>query len=758
MLKRILFILLTCLYAWMGHAQSIDKPEELVNVLMGTDSNKDFSNGNTYPAIALPWGMNFWSPQTGSNANGWQYQYNSTKIRGFKQTHQPSPWIGDYGQFSLFPSTGKLIFNEEKRASQFSHKAEIAKPYFYEVYLSDHDVLTKITPTERAAIFSFQFPKADSSWILIDAYDRGSYVKIIPEQRKIIGYTTRNRGGVPANFKNYFVVYFDKDFEFSAISKDSLRNKGLEISGFHAQAAIGFKTQKGDIVHARVASSFISFEQAELNLSREIGKQSFEQIRKKAQDVWHSELSKIKVEGGSLDQMRTFYSCFYRMILFPRKFYEFDNNDQMVHYSPYNGKVEKGYMFTDTGFWDTFRSLFPFLTIVYPELNGQILKGLENTYKESGWLPEWSSPGHKRSMIGSNSASVIADGFLKGAKGFDANILYEGMLKNTENESSLGATGRAGVKGYNELGYIPGNEYGSSAARTLEYAYDDFCVSEMAKKLGRPQAEIERFQKRAQNYKNIFDPHLNLMRRRNRDGSFQANFNAFSWGNEFVEGNSWHYSWSVFHDFRGLAKLMGGKKSFEVMLDSVFKLPPTVEFSGYNGIIHEMTEMQVMNMGQYAHGNQPIQHMLYLYNYCDAPWKTQFHVRDALDKLYKPTPDGYCGDEDNGQTSAWYVLSAMGFYSVTPGTQEYVIGSPLFKKVTIQLANQKKFIIQAPRNSPENVYIQDLKWNGKTWNKNYILHKQLQEGGSFTFTMSNKANKTRGIGVAAEPFSMTKAQ
>jgi predicted alpha-1,2-mannosidase len=316
---------------------------------------------------------------------------------------------------------------------------------------------------------------------------------------------------------------------------------------------------------------------------------------------------------------------------------------------------------------------------VYPDLNGQILKGLENTYKESGWLPEWSSPGHKRSMIGSNSASVIADGFLKGAKGFDANILYEGMLKNTENESSLGATGRAGVKGYNELGYIPGNEYGSSAARTLEYAYDDFCVSEMAKKLGRPQAEIERFQKRAQNYKNIFDPHLNLMRRRNRDGSFQANFNAFSWGNEFVEGNSWHYSWSVFHDFRGLAKLMGGKKSFEVMLDSVFKLPPTVEFSGYNGIIHEMTEMQVMNMGQYAHGNQPIQHMLYLYNYCDAPWKTQFHVRDALDKLYKPTPDGYCGDEDNGQTSAWYVLSAMGFYSVTPGTQEYVIGSPLFK-------------------------------------------------------------------------------
>lgn len=738
-------------------AQIPFQPEEMVNTMMGTDSKHSFSNGNTYPAVATPWGMNFWTPQTNTNGDGWQYQYSADKIKGFKQTHQPSPWIGDYGQFSIMPMTGKMNVKEQTRGSWFSHKAEVAKPYYYNVYLADYDVLTEITPTERSAVFQFTFPKTDSAFILIDAFDRGSYIKIIPEENKIIGYTTRNRGGVPANFKNYFVITFDKAFESIFAVDDSVVIAGQkEITSTHAQAIVSFKTKKGEKVHLKVASSFISFEQAALNLSREIGKQTFAQIMEKAKSTWHKELIKVKVEGGTEEQLKTFYSCLYRMLLFPRKFYEFDAQNQIVHYSPYNGKVEKGYMFTDTGFWDTFRSLFPFLTIMYPEMDAHIMEGLANTYKESGWLPEWASPGHRKSMMGSNSASIITDAYLKGIKGYDIELLYEALLKNTEGEGPINSVGRNGAQQYNTLGYVSLDGYGGSAAKTLEYAHADFCLNQLAIALKKPQSDIEKFAKRSQNYKNLFDPNHNLMRGKHADGSFDDKFNPFRWGGEFVEGNSWHYSWSVLHDFKGLSKLMGGDKKLEMMLDSVFNQAPTFDEGSYGRVIHEMTEMVVMNMGQYAHGNQPIQHMIYVYDYCGAPWKTQMHVRDAMDKLYKPTPDGYCGDEDNGQTSAWYVFSAMGFYSVCPGTQEYAIGSPLFKKITLSLENGKKFIIHAPRNNSKNVYIQSALLNGGTYNKNYVKHADIMKGGTLQFNMGNQPNVKRGVAKESAPYSFSK--
>lgn len=755
MMKKLLLIF--SLISFQSNAQKSFEPEEMVNVLMGTDSKVSFSNGNTYPAIAVPWGMNFWSPQTGSNGNGWQYQYTSDRIRGFKQTHQPSPWIGDYGQFSVMPMTGKLRLEEEKRGSFFSHKAEVAKPYYYSVYLADDAVQTEITPTERASIFRFTYPDSDSSFLLVDAFDRGSYIKIIPEEKKIIGYTTRNRGGVPDNFKNYFVIECDKNFELYFTVDDKLqRSVEKEFKGNHAQAVIGFSTKKGEQVQLKVASSFISLEQAQLNLNREIGNQSFSQIQAKAKSAWHKELIKVKAEGGTEDQLKTFYSCLYRMLLFPRKFYEFDANNQIVHYSPYNGKVEKGYMFTDTGFWDTFRSLFPFLTLVFPELDSHIMEGLANTYKESGWLPEWASPGHKKSMIGNNSSSVIADAYLKGIRGFDINLLYEAMLKGSNGEGTINTIGRNGAEAYNKLGYVPVDGYGGSAAKTLEYAYADFCIGQVGKSLKKPIDEIEIFTKRSLNYKNIFDPNHNLMRAKKSDGSFESPFNPFRWGFEFVEGNSWHYSWSVFHDFNGLSKLMGGKKMMESMLDSVFILPPIFDTAYYKKTIHEMTEMQVMNMGQYAHGNQPIQHMLYIYNYCGVPWKSQQHVRDAMDKLYKPAPDGYCGDEDNGQTSAWYVFSAMGFYPVCPGSNEYVFGSPLFKKITLSLENGKVFSIQAPANSPKNVFINRVSFNGKPYDKNFVNHFDILKGGSLIFNMNSIPNTKRGISSLAAPSSISK--
>jgi predicted alpha-1,2-mannosidase len=754
--KRIIIALAAAFIVFIIYLiQQKSEPEvnlaDLVNPLMGTDSEYKLSNGNTYPAIALPWGMNFWTPQTRNMGNGWAYTYNDYKIMGIKQTHQPSPWINDYAAFSLMPETGKIRIKENDRASWFSHKAEVVKPYYYSVYLADYDVTAEVTPTDRAAIFRFTFPASDSSYILLDAFNKGSMVKIIPSERKITGYCRNNSGGVPSNFHNYFVAVFDRDFSsINTIGNDT------ELSGNHVGALVGFKTKRGEQINVHVASSFISPEQAELNLKREVGSADFEQVKTSGRKVWDKELGKIRIEGGTEDQQRTFYSCLYRMILFPRSFYEINANNEVVHYSPYNGEILPGYMFTDNGFWDTFRALFPFTTLMYPNLNSKIMQGLVNTYKESGWLPEWASPGHRDCMIGSNSASIIADSYLKGIRGYDIETLYQAILKNTDSVGPVSSVGRLGAKYYCKLGYVPYNVgINENTARTLEYAYDDFCISELAKALGRPKAEIDLFSARAMNYKNVFDPGRKLMRGRNEDGTFQSPFSPYKWGDAFTEGNSWHYTWSVFQDIAGLVDLMGGKDNFIAKLDSVFEVPPIFDYSYYGQVIHEIREMQIMNMGNYAHGNQPIQHMIYLYNYAGEPWKTQYHVRNVVDKLYNYTPDGYCGDEDNGQTSAWYVFSALGFYPVTPGSGQYVFGSPLFRKATLEFENGKKLIIDAFGNSKDHMYVNSIELNGHKINRNYIRHDELLKGGKLVFKMVGEPNKKRGTEEKAYPYSMS---
>jgi len=732
-------------------------PVEMVNPLMGTDSEFRLSAGNTYPAIALPWGMNFWTPQTRDMNNGWTYTYDDYKIQGIKQTHQPSPWINDYAAFSLMAETGKIRFEGEERASWFSHKAEIAKPYYYSVYLADYDVTAEVTPTERSALFRFTFPANDSSYIILDAFDKGSMVKIIPSERKVIGYCRNNHGGVPENFHNYFVAVFDKDFSFTHTwNGNKLNLNDLEEESDHVGAILGFTTSRGEKINVRVASSFISHDQALLNLEHETGKKDFITIRDEAKTAWNKQLDRIRVEGGTDDQMRTFYSCLYHTLLFPRKFFEINEKNEIVHYSPYNGNVLQGYMFTDNGFWDTFRSLFPFLTLMYPGLNSQIMEGMANTYRESGWLPEWASPGHRDCMIGSNSASLIADSYLKGIRGYDIGTLYKAILKNTDSVGPVSSVGRLGAKYYNDLGYVPYNVgINENAARTLEYAYADFCIAKLGESLGRPEEEIAKFRSRAMNYQNVFDTGRKLMRGRNLDGSFQSPFSPYKWGDAFTEGNSWHYTWSVFQDIEGLIGLMGGKDYFIAKLDSVFEVPPVFDYSYYGIVIHEIREMQVMNMGNYAHGNQPVQHMIYLYDYAGQPWKTQYHIRNVMDKLYTYLPDGYCGDEDNGQTSAWYVFSALGFYPVTPGTDEYVFGSPLFKKTTLEFENGKTLVIEAHGNSNENIYVKNIALNGKSVSRNFIRHCELQSGGKLVFEMQDTPDKSRGIIKDAFPFSMS---
>jgi len=756
-MKKLFFLaaLLISIKSFSQQKTKLPDLVEYVNPLMGSDSKYELSNGNTYPAIALPWGMNTWTPQTGKMGDGWQYTYAANKINGFKQTHQPSPWMNDYGQFAIMPVTGHLKVSQNGRASWFSHKAEIAKPYYYSVYLADHDVTAEITPTERSAQFRFTYPKSDSSYVIVDGFDRGSFVKVIPGENKIVGYSTRYAAGPLKNFRDYFVIYCDKPITTAQTYSDSTFTDSLSLHAKHAIAVIGFMTIRGEQVHLRVASSFISPEQAELNLKRELGSDSFEATEQKAKAVWNQTLNHVVVEGGTVDQERTFYSCLYRMLFFPNKLYEIDANNQIVHYSPYNGQKMPGYMFGGTGFWDTFRALYPFLNLAYPHIVKEMQEGLINDYKEGGWLPEWSSPGYANVMIGNNSASVVAEAYLKGGRGYDIETLYQALVQGANNVGPHG-TGREGVEYYNKLGYVPYDvKIGENAARTLEYAYDDFAIYQLGKALHKPESEIGIYRQRAMNYKKLFDPQTGLMRGKNKDGSFETPFNPFKWGDAFTEGNSWHYTWGVFQDIKGLENLMGGKKQFLAKLDSVFILPPIFDGSYYGEVIHEIREMQIVNMGQYAHGNEPIQHMLYLYDWAGEPWKTQYHVRDVMNKLYFATPDGYCGDEDNGQTSAWYVFSALGFYPVCPASDQYELGAPLFKKITLNLEDGKKVMINAPGNSDSNIYIKNMTVNGKAYDLNWLDHKFLMQGAVINLDMSAQPNKQRGIKEADFPYSLS---
>lgn len=731
-----------------------------VNPLVGSQSSFELSTGNTYPATARPWGMNFWTPQTGKMGDGWQYTYDAHKIRGFKQTHQPSPWINDYGQFSIMPVTGKLKFDEDGRASWFSHKSEISKPHYYSVYLADYDVFVELTPTERAAMLRFTFPDNESSYVVVDAFDQGASVRIIPSENRIVGVSTRNSGGVPDNFANYFVIDFDKPFEYvSTFGKLSeadtlaLRDSVL-FSGFHAGAVVGFKTKRGEKVHARVASSFISPEQAVRNLN-ELGSEGFDSLVVQGRDSWNNLLGRVDVEDNDIDRLRTFYSCLYRSMLFPRKFYEIGADGKPLHYSPYNGKTLPGYMYTDTGVWDTFRSLFPLVNLLYPSVGLEMQEGFLNAYRESGFFPEWCSPGHRDCMVGNNSASVLADAWLSGIKVSDPQTLWEGVVHGANAaHPTVKSTGRIGYEYYSKLGYVPCNVgVNESAARTLEYAYDDWCIYQLGKALGKTENELKPYAERAMNYRNLFDAESSLMRGRNADGSFASPFSPLKWGDAFTEGNAWHYTWSVFHDPKGLMKLMGGRERFVSMLDSVFSVPPLFDDSYYGFPIHEIREMTVMNMGNYAHGNQPIQHMIYLYDWAGEPWKTQYWVREVMDRMYTPTPDGYCGDEDNGQTSAWYVFSALGFYPVAPGSGQYAIGSPLFKKVKVSLENGRVITLDAGDNSVSSPYIGSIMVNGKPHDANYFTYPMLLSGPYIRFQMQDVPSMLRGTGAKDVPYS-----
>lgn len=727
---------------------------QYVNTLQGTNSTYELSWGNTYPTTAVPYPMNSWSPQTGKNGDGWKYQYSATTIRGFQPTHQCSPWVGDYGVFSLMP-VSELVVDESKRATPFSHDKEIAKPHYYKVTL-ENGITTEFSPTTRSAHFRFSFPAKGDAFLVLDGYTKTSQVQIDVANHRITGYV-HNGAFSPKTHKNYFIIQFDKPFvsygtwenRKNTIQKNNLSREGEGI-GAYVQFA------KGSKVQAKVSTSYISPEQAEVTMTRELGKHSSVEVTKQAAaDVWNQLLNRVLVDGGSEEDMKTFYSCMFRANLFSHKFYEEKEDGSPYYYSPYDEKIHDGYMFTDNGFWDTFRSQFPLTNILHPTMQGQYMQALLDAQEQCGWLPSWSFPSETGGMVGNHSISLLTDAWVKGIRTFDPEKALKAYAHEAMNKGPWGgANGRVRWKDYYQLGYIPYPESMGSTAQTLEYCYDDFCAYQLAKMTGNKFYE-EVFARQIYNYKNVYDPSVGFMRGRKLDGSW-ADFDAFEWGGPYCEGNAWHYNWSVFHDVQGLIDLTGGDERFVAKIDSVFALPDIVKYGTYGTKIHEMLEMELAKMGQYAQGNQPIQHMIYLYSYAGQPWKTQYWIRQVMDRLYNSSENGYPGDEDQGGMSSWYVLSALGIYSVCPGTDEYVLGSPKFRKATITMEDGKKFVIEAKGNSKDNVYIQNATLNGKRHTRNYIHYSDIVNGGVLELQMGNQPEKTRGTAKEDRPFSLSK--
>ena len=731
-----------------------------VNTLQGTHSNFGLSHGNTFPATAMPFAQHMWTPQTGPNGEGFKYLYDSDQIRGFGQSHQPSPWVSDYAVYTFFPETGKLEVDPDKRGARFSHSNEEGHPHYYRVTFMD-GITTEMAPTERGVHLRFTYPKKQDAFLIIDGYTEQSEVHIDPEKRQVTGWVNNQRFvNHSENFRCHFVVQFDQPFLdygiWSCPEKQEAQMKPHEKDGKGKRSGLYLRFKPGSRVQARAASSYISEEQAWQNWQSELADDSsLEQTKARGFRTWNALLNRILVEGGTDEQLRTFYSCLFRANLFSRRFYELRADGTPYYYSPYDGKLHDGYMLTDNGFWDTFRSQFPLTNILHPTQQGHYMQALLDAQKQFGWLPAWSCPGETGGMCGNHSISLLADAWAKGIRTFNPDSALAAYAHEAMNKGPLGgANGRAGWKEYWQLGYVTFPESHGSVTQTLEYAYDDWCAWTLARSCGNEFYE-KVFGRVLRNYLNLWDPRTKFFRGRGLDGRFYEPFDPLVWGGPYTEGNAWHYIWSVFHDVQGLIDLFGTSEAFCQKMDSVFAQPGTIKPGWYGGKIHEMVEMEQAGMGQYAHGNQPIQHMPYLYSYAGQPWKTQYWVRQIMDRLYNSSPDGFPGDEDQGGMSSWYVLSALGLYAVTPGTDQYVLGSPVFRRATITMEDGKQFVVEAEGNSPENIYVDSRQLNGQPLSRNYITYGELTSGGTLRLQMSAQPNKRLGTAPTDAPYSLT---
>ncbi|MGG1555598.1 GH92 family glycosyl hydrolase [Paenibacillus ferrarius] len=716
-----------------------------VNPLQGTASTFHFSNGNTLPLVARPFGMAAWSPQTDEGGKGWYFHPSHRHLEGIRLTHQPSPWIGDYGHLTMMPQTGPLALTAAKRSSSFRSEEMVIKPDYFRVRLQRYSTLLELSPTERCASLRMTFEAQDEARVIVAPFAGESSMTIDPERRRLTGYTRANSGGVPENYAMYFVMELDCELDAQAsgtFDEEGKASTRLYRVGDRIGAFIGLHLPQSGEVHLRIGTSFISIEQAITNLSQEIGSKSFDVVRAEAAQAWEETLHRIQVEDEDEDQLSTLYTCLYRVCLFPRMWHEFTEKGEKMHFSPYNGQILKGPMYCDNGFWDTFRTSYPLFSLLFPSRLSEIVASYVNAYKEGGWMPKWSSPGERSAMPGTLIDAVFADAYVKGIRGFDAQAAYEGLMKHAFQAAEDPHFGRKGVRAYQQYGYLPADQFHESVSNTLDYVYGDFCIAQLAKHLGTNEA-YSSLMDRAGNYAKLVDPSAGFMRGRKAEGEWVENFDPIEWGGAYCEGSAWQCSWAVQHDILGLAELMGGNAAFVARMNELMTTKPLFKVGGYGFEIHEMSEMASIDFGQFAISNQPSFHIPYLFAAVGEPAHTQYWVRKAAEELFSSAPDGLPGDEDNGSLCAWYIFACMGMYPLCPGVPEYVMGSPMFRRMSLHLENGKQLVIEADQNSSDKPYVESVQVNHELHESLFFSHDQLMEGALIQFGMSDTPKEIR---------------
>ncbi|MCB0730470.1 MAG: GH92 family glycosyl hydrolase, partial [Ignavibacteriae bacterium] len=720
----------------------------LVNPFVGTAEH-----GHTFPGATLPFGMMQLSPDTG--VEGWDwcsgYHASDNSLMGFSHTHLSGTGVGDYGDILFMPTVGELKFipgskknPDEGYRSRFKHENEIASPGYYSVKLDDYDINVELTTTKRAGIHKYTFNQNEIGNVIIDLVHGiqdapiESYIKII-DKNKIEGFRTSS--GWAKRHTVYFYAEFSHDITKTVIQENNVQKESNESKAQYVKSALTFNLKSDKTLKVRIGISHVSIEGAKKNLLSEIPDWDFEKVSNNAKKIWNDYLSKIEVEGGTIDQRRTYYTALYHTFIAPNVF-----NDVDKKYMGMDGNVkiaEDFEMYTIFSLWDTFRALHPLLTIIDEKLTADLIKSLITKYNESGLLPVWELAANETfTMIGYHSVPVIVDAYMKGIRNFDIENAYEAMISSSMNDDR-------GIDFYKKMGFIPMDKAHDAVSSTLEYAYDDWCIAQMANDLGKDE-DYKYYMSRSKNYKNMYNPKTGFMQGRFNSGAWSKNFDpiapSYLGSGEFTEGNSWQYTLFVPQDINGLKNLIGGDKAFVEKLDSLF----TIEA---DPVKYQMPSDVTGLIGQYAQGNEPSHHIAYLYNYAGQPWKSQNILRKIMDGFFNSNRDGLCGNEDCGQMSAWYSFSAIGFYPVLPGSNEYVIGSPLFDKVTIHQENGNDFVIVTNNNSHENKYIKSLSMNGSDYYKLYFNHNDLRKGAELKIEMNSTPNKDFGTELSSRPNS-----
>jgi len=688
-----------------------------VNILQGTASTHAFSRGNTLPIAARPFGMAHWTLQS-QDSTPWMFQPGERRIQGLRSTHQLSPWLGDYGHATFLPFCGATELDANARASSYRPEDAQLFPHSLQLRLLRYGIDVELIPTERCALITAAFSKSDAPSWLIDIPGKQAPTWTADEQRRTLAFTSsENQGGVPPDFATYYLLQFSDAWTSADLKPLSGHSIGV------VQFAPGTKT-----VEVRVATSFISFEQAKRNLDLELGSHSADSVRSEGEAVWNKLLGRIDIAGSTPDQQATFYSCLYRTLLFPRIWHEPDAQGIMQHRSPYNGKVLPGVMYADHGYWDVYRAWYPLMTLLFPERLAEILQAWVNAYKEGGWLPQFPCPGYRACMTGSLIDSVFGDAAAKKLPGFDLEAAYAGLKKHaTEVGNPDAGFGRRGLKEVLQYGYAPADLVEQSAAETVDAAYGDFCIAQVAKALGH-EDDYAMFMKRSENWRHLFDSETGFLRGKKKDGSWIEPFDPVTWGDPYVEGSAWQHRFDVPHNVDALIASLGGNEKTVAALDAMLAAAPDFNVGVYGQEIHEMSEMAAVKFGQYAHSNQPVHHVLFVFAAAGRPDRTRFWVKKVMEELYSPST--FAGDEDTGSMAAWYVLNAMGFYPLCPGKAEYTIGQSFFSKVTVQLPQGKTLHIE---NTTTQI-ARSIAFNGHPIAATTISHADLLAGGHLRFS------------------------